>query len=85
MDRVFGPVEVQGRQLHCNVCSNDTFWEHQVQLPTPFFTFLGIEEWNRVAQCAICERCGFIHWFAPPSTFRDAEPFENVQERGENA
>jgi len=29
-------------------------------------TFLDLEAWNRVADCAICERCGHIHWFVTP-------------------
>jgi predicted nucleic-acid-binding Zn-ribbon protein len=61
-----GPVIVQGRQLRCNVCGNDSFWAKQVQLHTSMMTFLDLEAWNRVADCAICERCGHIHWFATP-------------------
>jgi len=64
--REHGPVIVQGRQLRCNVCSNDTFWAKRLQLHTPVMTFLNLEEWNRVADCAICERCGHIHWFVTP-------------------
>src|SRR6266481_8323129 len=61
-----GPVIVQGRQLRCNVCGNTSFWARQVQLHTPMMTFLDLEAWNRVADCAICERCGHIHWFVTP-------------------
>lgn len=67
-DRTYGPVVVQGRQLSCNVCSYGIFWEHQVQLHTPFMTFLDLEEWNRVADCAVCARCGHIHWFISPES-----------------
>jgi predicted nucleic-acid-binding Zn-ribbon protein len=70
----FGPVTVQGRALRCNVCSNATFWEHQVQLATPLFNFLDLEEWNRVAHCAVCERCGYVHMFIPPHTVREEAP-----------
>lgn len=68
-----GPVEVQGRQLRCTVCGNNTFWEHQIQLATPLLNFMDLEEWNRVTQCAVCERCGYVHMFIPPSTFHRAE------------
>ena len=61
-----GPVIVQGRQLRCNVCGNTSFWEKQVQLHTPMMTFLNLEAWNRVADCAICDRCGHIHWLVTP-------------------
>jgi len=83
MTREFGPVDVQGKQLHCNVCGNATFWEQRVELPTSFLTFLSAEAWDGVAHCAVCERCGFIHWFVPPAV---AEPFLDVDEaRGAGA
>ncbi len=78
-DREYGPIIVQGRQLHCNVCSHTTFWAHQVQLHTPLMTFLDLEEWNRVADCAVCARCGYIHWFIPP----DSLPQEDESNREE--
>ena len=81
----FATVEVQGKQLHCNVCGNATFWQHEVQLPTPLFTFADAGEWNGVAQCAICERCGFMHWFVPPSALRDEEPVEGAKEQAQRA
>jgi len=69
VDREHGPVIVQGRQLRCNVCGNASFWAKQVQLHTPLMTFMNLDAWNRVADCAICERCGHIHWFiTPPAT-----------------
>lgn len=69
----FGPIEVQGRPLRCIICSNSTFWAHEIQLGTPLFSFLEIDEWNRLAQCAVCERCGYVHMFIPPSTFQREE------------
>jgi hypothetical protein len=67
-DREYGPIVVQGRQLRCNVCAHDIFWAYQAQVHTPLMTFLDLEEWNRIADCAICGRCGFMHWFMPPNT-----------------
>ena len=61
-----GPVIVQGRRLRCNVCGGTSFWAKQVQLHAPTMTLLDLEAWNRVADCAICERCGYIHWFVTP-------------------
>ena len=67
----FGPVQVRGRDLRCNVCSHDIFWEHELQLATPIFNFRE----NDVAQCAVCERCGYVHMFISPATFaRDSKP-----------
>lgn len=70
MAREFGPVTVQGRALHCILCSHDTFWEHQVQLSTPFFSFLDPDS---SAHAAVCERCGYVHMFIPTATVRDEE------------
>lgn len=80
-DRTYGPVVVQGRQLSCNVCSSGIFWEHQVQLHTPFMTFLDLEEWNHVADCAICARCGHIHWFLSPESLPHEEQNPDSRER----
>jgi hypothetical protein len=66
----FGPVVVQGIQLSCTICRHGIFWEREVQLPTPIFNFLDLDEWNRVAHCAVCERCGYVHMFIPPHTVR---------------
>ena len=49
----FGPVMVQGIQLICTICKHDIFWERDIQLPTPFFNFLDLDEWNRVAHSAV--------------------------------
>ena len=78
----FATVEVRGRPLRCNVCDNATFWQHEVQLPTSVFSFLDAAEWNGAAQCAICERCGFMHWFAPPGAARERESPEDPQPDG---
>jgi predicted nucleic-acid-binding Zn-ribbon protein len=78
----FAPVVVQGRQLKCVVCGHGIFWEHQIQLSTPLFNFLDLDEWNRVAHCAVCERCGYVHMFIPPHTVRDEAPqSEEAKER----
>ncbi len=69
----FGPVNVQGRQLKCTICGNGNFWEHEIQLPTPLFDLLDLQAWNRVAQCAVYERCGYVHMFIPPSSFQEQQ------------
>ena len=64
-----GPVIVQGRQLRCNVCANRSFRARQVRLDTPMQTLLDLDAWTGMADCAICDRCGHIHWFVtPPAT-----------------
>jgi hypothetical protein len=39
---------------------------HDVQLHTPGASFWNVEFMNRTATCAICSKCGYIHWFLPP-------------------
>jgi predicted nucleic-acid-binding Zn-ribbon protein len=76
-----GPVIVQGRRLRCNVCGNTSFWAKQVQLHTPMMTLLDLEAWNGIADCAICDRCGYIHWFvAPPSAEQSGAAAEQAGE-----
>ena len=71
MAREIGPVTVQGRPLRCMVCSHDVFWEHNITLSTPFFSFL---DPNSTAHCAVCERCGYVHMFLPGGTVKDDKP-----------
>jgi hypothetical protein len=65
-----GPIVIQGRPLHCAVCSHSVFWEQEVQFATPITDLLDPEAWNRSAQCAVCERCGHVHMFIAPGTFK---------------
>jgi hypothetical protein len=65
MTREYSSVTVQGRALRCNVCSHDMFWEHHIQLGSTIFSFLDPDS---AAQCAVCERCGFVHMFIPTAT-----------------
>ena len=84
-DREYGPVVVQGRQLRCLICDSGTFWAHQIQLHTPLMTFLNLEEWNRIADCAVCAKCGHVHTFIPPDSVKqpDSDVGEVEQVEGE--
>ena len=77
----YGPIVVKGRQLRCVICNHGTFWEHYIQLHTPFLSFMNWEWLNRTAQCAVCASCGYIHWFVPPATvpqeIEDQSPAED--------
>jgi hypothetical protein len=67
-----GPVMVQGRPLRCNVCANRSFRARQIRLETAMQTLLDLDAWNGIADCAICERCGHIHWFITPTATQDS-------------
>ena len=71
MAHEYAPVTVQGRALHCLVCSNDTFWEQHIQLSTQVFSFLDPDSH---AHCAVCERCGYVHMFIPSATVPVQDP-----------
>lgn len=71
LGREFGPVTVHGHNLRCQVCSYSEFWEHHVQLHTPAATLFNVEMFNRVANCAVCARCGYVHFFIPLDTAPD--------------
>ena len=68
-----GPIVIQGRELRCAVCSHSLFWEQEVQFATPITDLLDPEAWNHSAQCAVCERCGHVHMFIAPGTFKQTE------------
>ena len=74
-----GPIVIQGRDLRCTVCSHGIFWEQEVQFATPLTELLDPEAWNRSAQCAVCERCGHVHMFISPATFKQTEESPDSQ------
>ncbi len=81
----FGPIEVQGRPLRCALCGHGVFWEQEVQFSTPLSNFLDLDAWNGGAQCAVCERCGYVHMFIPPSAFKETEESPDADAQPGNA
>ncbi len=65
IERETGPITIHGFQLYCQVCRCSEFWQHNVQLHTPMATFFNLDFANRVANCAVCTHCGYVHWFLP--------------------
>ena len=59
-------VEIHGRPLRCQVCGHSEFWRHDVQLNTRMAALVNLDWMNAVATCAVCDHCGYIHWFIPP-------------------
>jgi uncharacterized protein YlaI len=54
---------VLDQPLRCLVCEHDEFRLKKLRVQTGVFTFL---PWNWVvANCFICDRCGYVHWFVP--------------------
>jgi len=54
----------RGHDLSCRVCQHDRFHTRKAQLNTALMSLFDLDFLNRTATCAICERCGYIHWFA---------------------
>jgi hypothetical protein len=59
-------VDIHGKALRCQICTHPYFWQHDVQLNTPTASFLGLDWANSTAACAVCDHCGYIHWFISP-------------------
>ncbi len=62
-DRPAEPCVANGHELKCLICGHDKFFEKKAQLNTATATFLGWDFVNPEGICAICEECGYIHWF----------------------
>jgi hypothetical protein len=58
-------VTILGRELRCEICGGNEFWERQAQLNTAVATFFNFDWANKSATCLVCDACGYIHWFLP--------------------
>lgn len=54
---------LDGVLLKCSVCQHDRFHSRKAMLNTKGATFFQVEWLNRNADCHVCDRCGFVHWF----------------------
>ena len=59
------PMNIAGVQLTCAICKHDRFYSREAQLNTPAMTLFGLDWANATATCAVCEKCGYVHWFLP--------------------
>lgn len=57
--------EVVGQPLRCEICHHTRFWQRRAQLNTAVATFFNFDWANPSAECLVCEKCGYIHWFLP--------------------
>lgn len=62
------PLEIVGKPQRCQVCGNDAFRHREAQLHGAVATFFNLEWTSPIADCYVCARCGYIHWFLPPKT-----------------
>lgn len=52
-----------GELLTCRVCGFDRFFARRGQLNTSLATFLDLDWVNATADCMVCGRCSYVHWF----------------------
>lgn len=64
-DATAGPVQIMGNWFKCQVCSHDNFYQREGKVQTTALTFFDLEWLNASANCVVCARCGFVHWFLP--------------------
>ena len=53
-----------GQGLRCVNCQFTDFTQAEFLLNTRSMTMFDRDAFNAAANCLICRRCGFIHWFA---------------------
>ena len=52
-----------GERLTCKVCGFDLFFMRKGQLNTALASFFSLDWTNPTANCVVCGRCGYVHWF----------------------
>ena len=59
-------VFVNEQPLICVVCRHEQFRRQRAQLHSAMASFVNLEWLGPTADCYICTRCGYVHWFIPP-------------------
>lgn len=60
-----GPVEILGTPMRCEICGEDRFYQREGKIQTTGMTFFELDWLNASANCVVCARCGYVHWFLP--------------------
>jgi len=60
-----GSASVAGVELHCEICKHHLFHYRRAQLHSAVASFFDVEWTGSNAECYVCARCGYIHWFLP--------------------
>lgn len=56
-------VDIEGRQMKCPVCSNETFHRRRSHVDTSLTCGMNPDWTDAPVWCLICERCGRMEWF----------------------
>ena len=57
---------VAEQPLICVVCRHGYFRHRRAQLHSAAASFFNLEWLGPTADCYICSKCGYVHWFIPP-------------------
>lgn len=57
---------VAEQPLTCVVCRHGHFRHRRAQLHSAAASFFNLEWLGPTADCYICSKCGYVHWFIPP-------------------
>lgn len=58
-------AEVVGVPLRCEICKHEYFFHRRAQLHGGVASFFDLEWLGPTADCYVCARCGYVHWFLP--------------------
>ena len=61
------PATIAGASLRCEICHHDRFYHRRAQLHSAVASFFDLEWTGPSAECYVCAKCGYIHWFLPQS------------------
>lgn len=64
-DHQAGPVTILDDPMRCEICHHDRFYQREGKIQTTAMTFFDLDWLNASANCVVCERCGYVHWFLP--------------------
>lgn len=59
------PFNIVGKQIRCEICHHEKFFEREGKIQTTAMTFFELDWANASATCLVCEQCGYVHWFLP--------------------
>ena len=57
---------IADQPLMCVVCRHESFRHRRAQLHSAAASFFNLEWLGPTADCYICMKCGYVHWFIPP-------------------
>lgn len=59
------PVQILGNGMQCEICKHERFYQREGKIQTTGLTFFDLDWLNASANCVVCARCGYVHWFLP--------------------